>query len=322
MTMKSRVLAVAACYLATILISGCATMGPAPAKLSAEVGDRVAEMEGLHLHAIKSFFDSERKRVEDFLEKRWIPLYLRNFLGTSRLMEEIERSKSIGDEDKEALKIALEDYLDDPDEAEKAADEIVAAISGVRNQESEKIRGVLKKYVEDELVDAALYHIVSLVGAPDPGLIILEWAQDAQEQINLQRRDMLQPLDEAERTITSELIAAYADIQKANGVVTARLEAAAKLKESQDRMLETFGVRDEVGKLRSKLADISHAVGQGIAKASGVIDDMDEATTEDKGLLNDAISVLKEELGGLGANRTDEGSEETESSAEPGEDDR
>ena len=300
MTKHIRRPVVVLCLIMTLLVVGCAsTMGPATAKLSAEVGDRVAEMQGLHIHSIKSFFDGERQRVEDFLEEQWIPLFLKNYLATSHLMEVIEQTAFIGESDKATLSEALAEYLDDPSEAQLAVDEIVAAISGLRRQESPKVREILNRYVEDDQLDLAVNHINSLLGAADPGLIILEWAEDGQEEINLRRRSLMQPLDEAERTVISEVNAAYADILKANGVITARLEAAAKRKEAQDRMLEAFGLKQPVEQLQQKLADISVAVGDGISQASNVLGAVDEIVPADTGRLGDAITVLRDALSNM-----------------------
>lgn len=304
---KHSMAVVCICFIALSLASGCATIGPAPAKLSAEVGDRMAEMQGLHLHAIESFFASERKRIEDFLEKRWIPLYLQNYLATSRLMDEISRSTFVGATDKVTLTHALKDYLDDSTEAEAAANEIIEAISAVRRQESPKVRETLDKYIDAEYLELAISHINLLLGATDPGLMILEWAQDAQEQINLQRKEMLQPLEHAQRTITSEVTVAYADILKANGVITARLEAAAKLKESQDSMLKALGVKDRATSLRSKLESISRKVGSAITAADEVLGDAGKYKSVSGEKVYEALTTLKNSLSGL--ENVEEGSE-------------
>lgn len=157
-----------------IFNAGCgATIGPAPAKLSAEVGDRIAEMQGLHQVALKRYFESERKRVETFLQEKWVPRFLENFLSTSELMEDLIHLES----------------------------------------ESDRLP------------------------------LIIEWVSDAQAAIELKRKEVLQPLNEAEMTVTLRITQEYTQLLKANGVVTARIEAAAKKAEVQNKLLDAFGLK-------------------------------------------------------------------------------
>ena len=251
-------------------LSACATMGPAPPQLSAELGNRMAEMQGLHQLALESFFESERNRVEEFLEREWIPLFLRNFMGTSGLMNDLARGGQVTEQDRENLRVAVAQYLTDPSEAGELADRIVAAVTGTRSQEASTVRGVLADFVEDDLLAAATSHVSSLLGTADPAFLLIEWVTDAQEQINLQRQQMLAPLNEAQRAASAELAAAYADILKANGVITARLEAAAKRTEAQNQLLESFGLRDVADEMRVRLASISEAVGAAVSAAGAV----------------------------------------------------
>lgn len=173
---------------------GCATMGPDAAKLSMEVGTRVAEMQGVHQLTLESYFQLERARIETFLQEEWIPHFLKDYLGSSELM--------------------------------------------------------------DKLRDAE-----------DPAKLLLQWVTAAQTEIELQRKEMLQPVMEAERIVTARLAQNYADILKANGVITARLEAAAEIKAIQDSMLQSLGAAAPTEKIRQALAKVSSTVTDVINKA-------------------------------------------------------
>lgn len=166
---------------------GCATIGPDAAKLSIEVGTRVAEMQGVHQLTLESYFQLERARIETFLQEEWIPHFLKDYLGSSELM--------------------------------------------------------------DKLRDAE-----------DPAKLLLQWVTAAQTEIELQRKEMLQSVMEAERIATARLAQNYANILKANGVVTARLEAAAKTKAIQDSMLQSLGAEAPTEKTRQALAKVSSTV--------------------------------------------------------------
>lgn len=251
---------------------GCgATIGPAPAKLSAEVGDRISEMQGVHQLALKRYFESERKRIETFLHEKWIPLFLKNALGQSRLMKNLEESAFVSKGDRNALEIALKSYLTDVGESGKATQEIVDSVSGFRRQESENVEAILRKYVENDNLEIATQHVYSLLQTADPAYHLIEWVTGAQVAIERRKKDMLQPLDEAERTIAAELAQAYADVLKANGVVTARLEAAAEVTTTQDSLLKALGAKQYADTLRQRLAALSSTVGNAIEKAEGIL---------------------------------------------------
>lgn len=286
------------CIVAVLLLfaTGCATVGPVPATLSAEVGDRIAEMQGLHQLALQKYFDSERRRIEDFLEREWIPLYLRNFLGLSGLMQDLQEASSVSEDDRWAVEEALKDYLIDDVEAPAAASELIASVTSTRQQESEAVRGVLNRYVEDARVDEAAVHVSSLLNVVDPGFLILEWAQAAREAIERQRREMLLPLDEAERQASAELAQAYADLLKANGVVTARLEAASKVNASQDQLLQTVGTRPYADSLRLRLAHVSSTVGEALGAARTAMGQSSENLESTATRTDNAIRALSETL--------------------------
>ena len=273
-------------------VTACATMGPAPPRLSAELGDRMAEMQGLHQLALESFFDSERKLIEEFLEREWIPLFLKNFMGTSDLMNDLATGGLITEQDRANLHAAVQEYLIDPAEADDLTDRIVSAVSGSRTQEATTVRGILADFVEDDRLEAATSHVSSLLRTADPALLLIEWVTDAQEQINLQRQQMLAPLDEAERVASADLAAAYADMLKANGVITARLEAAAKKTEAQDQLLATFGVKDVANDMRMRLANISQAVGAAVSAAGAAVQEGQEATRAASTLIESLRTAL------------------------------
>lgn len=247
--------------------TGCARMSQATPKLSAELGSRIAEMRGLHELTLRRFFDGERDRIEAFLDREWTPLFLRNFLGTSNLLNDIAAAGFVSERDQSAIQTALARFLRDTTEAPRAMREVVAVVTRTRSAEPAAVRPVIQRFVDDPRVDAATTHVSALLRSEDPAILVLEWAEDAQEQINLMRRQMLDPVNEAERMATSEVAEAYAQMAQANGAITGRLEAAAKVTEQQDALLKAFGIDSAAGKIRQRLAGISGAVGSALTLA-------------------------------------------------------
>ena len=268
---------------------GCIHLRPS-VNSNGRMGERMSEMRGLHQYALDSFFESERKRIEDFLEDKWIPLFLKNFLATSGLMSDLRTVEYVGEDDKELLQTTLVEYLEDKSEAAKLTDEIAASLSKSRSQESGNIKSILARYVEDDQMEAANVHVATILKSADPAYLMIEWVNAAQHEINLQRREMLQPLEEAQRLVNAELAQAYADILRANGVVTARLEAAAKVKESQDKFMDVLGARKYADQLKIKLAGISDTVGKALMAAK---DYADEDVAEGDEELSDADAMSR-----------------------------
>jgi hypothetical protein len=273
-------------------------MSEATPKLSAELGDRMAEMRGLHELTLDRFFDTERRRIQDFLDREWTPLFLRNFLGGSTLMADISQAGFVSAADSNAIRTAAARYLRDTSEAGRLTRDIVAAVRGSRGEEEKLVRPIVRRFVDDNKVDQAVVHITSLLKSEDPGKLVLEWAGDAQEQINLQREKLMGPLDEVERTAKSELAKAYGEMAQANGTITGRLEAAAKASAQQSALLSAFHVDSVAERLRLRLGGISGAVGEALSVADKSLSDGQGP----KALAKTLLDTLRAKLGGTGGN--------------------
>lgn len=254
--------------LAASAATGCVRMSRATPQLSAELGSRIAEMQGLHQLTLTRFFDAERQRVEEFMDREWIPLFLRNFLGTSGLLNDLAAAGRVSEADREAIRLAIVTYLADSSEADRLTAEIVQTVTRSRSVEDTLVRRVVARFVDDARVDRATSHVTSLLRSADPGLLVLEWAGDAQTQINLRRKQLLDPINAAERQAASELAQAYGDMAAANGAITGRLEAAAKVTAQQDELLGALGAGDLAARTRQRLASVSEAVGSALSQGS------------------------------------------------------
>lgn len=61
------------------VLSGCASVPPESAELSAELGKQIAIIETSNLALLKSFFDMKREQVDRFMETEWVPLFAENY---------------------------------------------------------------------------------------------------------------------------------------------------------------------------------------------------------------------------------------------------
>lgn len=249
--------------------AGCASIGPATPALSAEVGQRIADMQGVHELAVRRYFDAERRRVQDFLDEKWTPLFLRNFVGTSNIVQLVVAAPRLEESRKAQLADAVKLYVSDPALSKQASDAVIRVVEAERAQEPAQLRAALGGAIKDERVaTAAATHLASLLGTEEPGVLLIEWAQDAEAEIRQKREELLTPLDTAERAVLAELSSAYADILSAQAVITSRLEAAASVKKEQDRALKELGVDATFDKVKKQLTNVSQAVGKALAKAS------------------------------------------------------
>ena len=96
-------------------------------------------------------------------------------------------------------------------------------------------------YLENQLTNSGL--LKKLEQSEAPALLMSEWIVAVQAVIEFERKERLRPITASEKEIRSKLAQAYAEMLKANGVITARLEAAAEVKEVQDKFFDVFKVK-------------------------------------------------------------------------------
>jgi hypothetical protein len=102
----------------------------------------------------------------------------------------------------------------------------------------------LANYTEDAqlmtlLTDSTL---VGHTGDEERGSIVLDFATSAIEEIEAQRRTLLDPIDRLERQTLKELRGSYADLVAMNASVTSYLESTQKLSDAQDDVLRRLNL--------------------------------------------------------------------------------
>lgn len=68
------------------LLLSCVSIKPSTVALSDEVGKRIVDMQSSHQMLMSSYFDQEKKKVDDFITETWTPKFLANFIKTSDIM--------------------------------------------------------------------------------------------------------------------------------------------------------------------------------------------------------------------------------------------
>lgn len=256
--------------LSLILTSCGSVIRSSTVQLSADVGNRITEMEALHQLALQRYFDMEKAKVEDFLTQTWEPLFLKNFLGTSQVLQMLQNVSRIDETNRNQLQAAFADYLTDPSEAKKATDDLVGKLNESRKAEDGVIRTIVTDYVEDDKIDAAVIHITSLLGTDDPARIIFDFTQAAHVEMNAKREALLAPIEHAKAEAAAELSGAYAQLIRGQSTITGRLEAAAKVSNEQDKLLGALGFNRATKTLQTKLSNFTTNVDKALGFVSGL----------------------------------------------------
>lgn len=240
-----------------LTMNSCATISPETVKLSAEVGNRLSEMQHLHQVALQRYFDAEQEKVEHFLRNEWEPLFLKNYIGEAGIIEMLNNTSRFGDKEKNILSIALATYIDHADTLAMAVDSLVENINLAREDEPEKVKAALGIFLQADEVNGAAVHMSALLASEEPATLILEFAAAAHLEMNIQRRELIRPIEQARADAIGRLSVAYADLIKGQSAITGRLDAANKVRDEQGKVLGILGINETTESIMSKLSNFS-----------------------------------------------------------------
>lgn len=261
------------------------------------------DIEAAHVRAVNLYFDAEAARAERFLTDIWAPLFLRNFLGTSRILADIEQRRTIGDAAVDRLADAAAAYLTDPSEAPQLAEAVRAVLEAGRADEEAAIRGVVADYVPDEAMEAATSHLAALLALETPAQMIMEFAQAASAEIEARRRSLLEPIEAARADVLAGLQGAYRNVYAGQGVVTGRLDAAARRGARQARLVDALGGEGSAAAVDARLARIIAGFDAAFAGVESAAGQASAAVASGRGAAATADDVLDGLVDSLNAAR-------------------
>jgi hypothetical protein len=82
------------------LSAGCATIPSEAPQLSEQLGTRISTLEASHKRLLTDFFTEKRRRVDEFIQEEWIPLFAEELFSDPAIeghWEEVARSQEVGD---------------------------------------------------------------------------------------------------------------------------------------------------------------------------------------------------------------------------------
>jgi hypothetical protein len=165
------------------------------------------DLQSSHEAFVSAYFQLSRARVEDFLDQRWIPTFLGNFVQQADLMQKLENVQALTPEQNTRLQAKLQD-------------------AGISTADQPKV----------------IHAVNSAFGDPDRGKQVLLFSEAALKQIEAKRKSLLNPIDEQERRSLEELRKIYAQVEQAQSTVTAHLSSIRKVTEEQDQVLARLGL--------------------------------------------------------------------------------
>lgn len=206
---------------ATVMVSAsCASAPRESAVLNREVGLMIASAREAHLALLETWMDERRDRLELFLEERWIPRFLADYLPRSAVLDSLRAA-----EDEAARGRILQLF------GEAAVAE-VARVRDVKLRALDRMERLVRRRVEDHYVrmlranEAVTRHLSSVAGT-------VELRDRAARRLGLPDPHDLVPLEPIDRAV--------AELVETGGSAGEVVEASRRLVEQVRVLLREVG---------------------------------------------------------------------------------
>lgn len=68
-----------------LALAGCASIPAEAPELSAQLGNRISAVEAAHLRLLEDFFVEKRRRVDQYVDDVWMPVFAQEFFADARV---------------------------------------------------------------------------------------------------------------------------------------------------------------------------------------------------------------------------------------------
>lgn len=210
--MKTRNIGLILSILFCVTIIGCATVPKQSVELAEVTGQQIAELQKSHIRFVETYYDKLRDEANNFIDNRWTPLFLSKVVKNEQFRKELDEAYLISNIDVSQISVNWKGQpIPKPQNS--------AVLSGVEKAITD-YRGRL-------------------------GGVLLDFSEEAQNQINSMRKKLLTPIDEQERMVIDEINSAYADLQRSQAAIKGYLSSVVELKENQELVLKKLGVLEK-----------------------------------------------------------------------------
>ena len=215
-----------------LTLAGCASAPKATVELAEITDQQVIELQKSHTKFVKLYYGKLRDDVNRFIDEKWTPAFLTRAVNNPEFRADLDAAYVTSTISPNDLNVLWRGKaLAEP-------------------QKTALLRGV------KQAVDAETSKL---------GLILLDWSQAAQLQINKKRQEMLMPIDAQERFILSEIDSAYADLQRSQATIKAYLASVVELKSQQDQATAKIVALEKVEATMAKLIETNEKLSKVLA---------------------------------------------------------
>lgn len=215
-----------------LTLAGCASAPKATVELAEITDQQVIELQKSHTKFVKLYYGKLRDDVNRFIDEKWTPAFLTRAVNNPEFRADLHAAYVTSTISPNDLNLLWRGKaLAEP-------------------QKTALLRGV-KQAVDTETSKL--------------GLILLDWSQAAQLQINKKRQEMLMPIDAQERFILSEIDSAYADLQRSQATIKAYLASVVELKSQQDQATAKIIALEKVEATMAKLIETNEKLSKVLA---------------------------------------------------------
>ena len=242
---RGLILAVLFCVIA----AGCISVPKQTVELAEVTDQQIAELQKSHILFVQTYYQKLRDEANNFVDQRWTPLFLSKAVQHEQFRKDLDTAYLISNMDVSQISVKWKGQPI-PETQEKAI------LSGVENAIKD-YRGQL-------------------------GQVLLDFSQEAQNQINIMRKKLISPINSQERMVINEINAAYADLQRSQAVIKGYLSSAVELKEQQELVAKKLGALTK----SKELMDAS-------LKANDVLSEILRGTKEAENTVNEFLDEMK-----------------------------
>jgi hypothetical protein len=247
-----------------LLMTACVSAPRQTVELAEIVDSQIAEMQLSHEKFVRLYYQKCRDEIDLFLVEKWIPKFLSNI---------ISGKGDAGKQFRSDLNVAY--TLSEFDWNE--------AINTDSLDNDLKKEAVLKTFE-----DIAQKNNATL------GKVLIDFSEGAQKEINLQRKELMKPINEQEAFVLKELRDSYSDLLRGSASIKGYLASTVELVEQQDEVLSKLSVLDDKKKIIDEAVKINDRAIDLIDK----VEDADEGVKKFLSFMEDAkekIAKLKGE---------------------------
>jgi hypothetical protein len=221
----------------TLFAAACATAPKETVTLVENMQQETTMLQSANEALVGTYYGALRQRVEDFITNVWIPSFLNKAVQNASVQTQMQGALG-------AANITSTDIIAKVNaDPSLTAAERAAVVTAINN--------------------------AAVGGRAQLGLVMIGFSQEALAQIAKQRSAMLDPIDQQEQLVLTNLRTAYAQLQAEQATVKAYLASVVNITQQQDAALQRAGLLDQRNAALNAAATASADAARLLSNAQG-----------------------------------------------------